>query len=172
MIESGDALLMKKVCMLGSPAVGKTSLVRRFVESIFDDRYLTTVGVKIERKRVSVGGREIIFVLWDLSGHDELAQPKPSHLRGASGFILVADGCRRVTAQRAVAIQQWAASIAGPVPVVVALNKADLKSEWEIGQPEIEELGQNGQTCLPTSARTGDGVEGLFSCLAEKILAE
>ncbi len=172
MIESGDARLMKKVCMLGSPAVGKTSLVRRFVESIFDDRYLTTVGVKIERKRVRVGRSEMILVLWDLSGDDELAEPKPSHLWGASGFILVADGCRRVTAQRAVAIQQKAASISGPVPVVVALNKADMKSEWEIGQPEIEELRQKGQTCLFTSAKTGDGVEALFSCLAEKISAE
>ena len=114
----------------------------------------------------------MILVLWDLSGDDELAQPKPSHLRGASGFILVADGCRRVTAQRAVAIQQRAASISGPVPVVVALNKADMKSEWELGQLEIGDVGRNGHACVCTSAKTGDGVEALFSCLAEKISAE
>jgi small GTP-binding protein len=172
MTEPGDARLMKKVCMLGSPAVGKTSLVRRFVESIFDDRYLTTVGVKIDRKRVTVSGKEMSLVLWDLSGDDELAQPKPSHLRGASGYILVADGCRRVTAQRAIAIEQRATSISGPVPVVVALNKADVKPDWEIGGGEIEELGQKGWRCLYTSAKTGDGVEALFHTLAEQMWVE
>ena len=172
MMQSGDGRLMKKICMLGSPAVGKTSLVRRFVESIFDDRYLTTVGVKIDRKRVIAGGREVNLILWDLSGDDELEQSKPSHLRGASGYILVADGCRRLTAQRGIAIQQRATSISGPVPVVVALNKADMKSEWELSLSEIEELGRYGWPCLHTSAKTGDGVDALFQRLAEKISAE
>jgi small GTP-binding protein len=171
-MQPAGVRLMKKVCMLGAPSVGKTSLVRRFVESIFDDRYLTTVGVKVDRKSVTFAGREMILVLWDLSGNDGLTSTKPLHLRGASGYILVADGCRRATAQRAIAIQQSAISISGPVPVVVALNKADMKSDWEIGRVEIEELGQHGWPCLYTSAKTGDGVEALFYHIAEKILAE
>jgi small GTP-binding protein len=171
-MQSGDLPLMTKVCMLGSPSVGKTSLVRRFVESIFDDRYLTTVGVKVDRKSVTVGGRDMNLILWDLSGNDALTPTKPSYLRGASGYILVTDGCRRVTAQRAISIQQRAISISGPVPVVVALNKADLKSDWEIGQGEIEELGENGWACLYTSAKTGDGVDALFYNIAERIFAQ
>src|SRR2546421_8123492 len=133
MTEVADSLLTKKVCMLVTYAVGKTSLVRRYVEGIFSDRYLTTVGVRIDRKRVTVGERGMNLVLWDLSGEDELRQARPSHLRGTSGYILVADGCRRTTADRAAKIQQRATSISGPVPGVVALNKANLKSEWEIG---------------------------------------
>jgi small GTP-binding protein len=167
-----DDPLLKKICMLGSYAVGKTSLVRRFVESIFDDRYLTTVGVKIDRKHVAVSGREMDLILWDLSGDDELAQARPAHFRGASGYILVADGCRRITAERALAIQQRAVSISGPVPVVVAVNKADRESEWEIGPAEIERLSRNGWQCMHTSAKTGDGVEALFLKLAEKMLTE
>jgi small GTP-binding protein len=171
-MQSGDLPLMKKVCMLGLPSVGKTSLVRRFVESIFDDRYLTTVGVKVDRKSLIVAEREMNLVLWDLSGNDTVMPAKPSYLRGASGYILVADGCRRVTAQRAISIQQKAISTSGPMPVVVALNKADLKSNWEIGKAEIEELAENGWPCLYTSAKTGDGVETLFYKIAEKMLAE
>ena len=172
MTQAADVLLTKKVCMIGSFAVGKTSLVRRYVEGIFSDRYLTTVGVKIDRKRVTVGERGMNLVLWDLSGDDELRQPRPSHLRGTSGYILVADGCRRTTADKAATIQHRATSISGPVPVVVALNKADLKSEWEIGPAEIQQLGENGWPCLFTSAKSGDGIEALFLNVAEKMLAE
>src|SRR5205823_8775603 len=97
MAEPVQTGVQKKVCMLGSYAVGKTSLVRRFVEGIFDERYLTTVGVKIDRKRMTIRGRELNLVLWDLAGDDELAPAKPSHLRGSSGYIVVADGCPRST---------------------------------------------------------------------------
>jgi small GTP-binding protein len=172
MTQSADGLLLKKVCMLGSFGVGKTSLVRRFVESIFDDRYLTTVGVRIDRKRITAAGREMHLVLWDLAGEDELAQPKLSYVRGASGYILVVDGGRRATFDKAVAIQQRAASIFGPMPVIVALNKADLRSEWEIGQPEMDTLAQNGWDSLDTSAKTGAGVDALFASVAEKMLDE
>jgi small GTP-binding protein len=172
MTEVADSLLTKKVCMLGTYAVGKTSLVRRYVEGIFSDRYLTTVGVKIDRKQVMVGERGINLILWDLSGDDELRPARPSYLRGTAGYILVADGCRRTTADRAESIQRRATSISGPVPVVVAVNKADLKSEWEIGPAEIQQLGENGWPCLFTSAKSGHGVEALFLYMAEKMLAE
>jgi len=80
--------------MVGQFGVGKTSLVRRFVDSIFDERYLSTIGVKIDRKDVTIGSASVTLMLWDLAGEDDLAQLKVSHLRGASGYILVADGCR------------------------------------------------------------------------------
>ena len=171
-MQSPSDLPMKKVCMLGSYAVGKTSLVRRYVEGVFSDRYLTTVGVKIDRKVVKVGGRGLHLVLWDLAGDDELRQAVPAHFRGTSGYILVADGCRRSTCEKAAAIHRRAVSVSGPAPVVVAFNKADLRSEWEIGPAEIQELSGNEWPCLYTSAKSGDGVEALFSSLAEKMLAE
>ena len=171
-MELSSTALQKKVCLLGSYAVGKTSLVRRFVESIFDDRYLTTIGVKVDRKRINVRGRDLNLVLWDLAGDDELEQSKRSHVRGASGYIVVADGCRRRTVDKAIAIQERAESRSGPVPVVVALNKVDLKSDWEIGQAEVEQLSQKGWPFLHTSAKTGIGVNALFITLAEKILVE
>ena len=75
----------KKICMVGACGVGKTSLVRRFVESIFDESYQTTIGVKIDKKLLELDGREVTLVIWDLAGEDEFAQVREAHLRGAAG---------------------------------------------------------------------------------------
>src|SRR6204780_5465239 len=120
-------MLKKKICMVGEFGVGKTSLVRLFVDSIFDERYLTTVGVKIDRKDVTVGSAAVTLMLWDLAGEDELTQLKVSHLRGASGYILVVDGCRAASFAKAVELQQRVAEQLGPLPFVLVLNKADLR---------------------------------------------
>jgi GTPase SAR1 family protein len=74
-----------KICMLGATAVGKTSLVMRFTSSIFHERYATTIGVKIQHRRVQLGERLIDLLLWDLSGEDEFQSVQPSYLRGAAG---------------------------------------------------------------------------------------
>ncbi len=164
--------VQKKICMLGTYAVGKTSLVRKYVESIFDERYLTTIGVKIDKKQVLVNNRQVNLVLWDLAGEDDLAQIRPSHLRGASGYILVADGCREATLAQAIAIQEKSAQHLGPVPFVLAVNKADLATEWQIREADVERLISQGWTCFRTSAKTGESVEPLFLHLAQKMLSE
>ena len=85
-------MIQKKICMIGSFGVGKTSLVARFVRSIFSEKYQTTVGVKIDKKVVEVGGQQVTLVLWDIAGEDALTTVRVSQLRGASGYILVVDG--------------------------------------------------------------------------------
>jgi hypothetical protein len=130
-------MLQKKICMLGSFSVGKTSLVKRFVESIFSEKYLTTVGVKINKRAVTVHGEDLTVMLWDLYGEDEYQKIRMSYLRGASGYLLVADGTRPATLDKAFAIQEEAEKHFGPTPYVVALNKCDLTQEWEIS-PERE----------------------------------
>ncbi|MFN7998196.1 MAG: Rab family GTPase [Bryobacteraceae bacterium] len=162
--------LQKKICMAGSFAVGKTSLVRRYVESIFDERYQTTIGVKIDKKQVTVDGQSISMVLWDLAGEDELAQLRSSHLRGASGIILVADGCRSNTLDKAVSLQERIIRETGDIPFVLAVNKADLQGNWQIKDEALAGLLAMGWTCLKTSARDGQGVDDLFRGLARKML--
>ena len=153
--------------MVGQFAVGKTSLVRRFVDSIFDDRYLTTIGVKIDRKDVTIDGKSIRLMLWDLAGEDELAQLNVSHLRGASGYILVADGCRAATLAKAAELQQRIAEMLGPLPFVLVVNKADLRDQWEVQSAQI---AQYGWPTLETSAKTGGGVEEMFLGLATTLI--
>ena len=90
-------MMQKKVCMVGLFGTGKTSLVQRFVHSRFSERYLSTVGVKIDRKEVEVDGAAVTLLLWDLSGRDGFEDITPSYLRGSHGILYVADGTRRET---------------------------------------------------------------------------
>ncbi len=165
-------MIQKKICMVGAFGVGKTSLVARFVHSIFSEKYQTTIGVKIDKKVVTVEGQEVTLMLWDLAGEDALTQVRPSHLRGASGYILVADGCRRNTLDTALSLQQRAEEAVGRVPFLLVVNKADLREAWEIKEDDLQSWSDRGWPLLCASAKTGDAVEQLFHGLASRILKE
>ena len=163
-------MIQKKICLLGAFAVGKTSLVRRFVQGVFSERYLTTIGVKIDRKQVRVGEREVVLMLWDLAGEDVFYRVSTSYLRGAAGCLLVVDGTRPETLAVARELEARALAAAGQIPFVVALNKADLETEWLLA-PEVEEaLAAAGLPLVRTSAATGAGVEEAFALLAERVV--
>lgn len=164
-------MLQKKICMLGSFSVGKTSLVRRFVESIFSDRYLTTVGVKIEKKTLRLGDQELTLMLWDLYGEDKFQKIQMSYLRGASGYLLVADGTRPATLDKAIAIKEEAEQQIGAVRFVVALNKCDLADQWAVSAERETEMKGHGWNVVRTSAKTGEGVEQAFETLVKAMLA-
>ena len=157
--------------MVGLYGVGKTSLVKRYVESIFDERYHTTIGVKIDKKDVVVDGRDISLAIWDMAGEDEIAQVRLSHLRGASGYLLVADGTRRASMDKALELRSRIEQQTGALPFVLVVNKADLKDQWEIQAEEVEQIRSSGCLVLEASARTGDAVEQAFLDLTERMLA-
>ena len=108
-------MIEKKICMLGAFAVGKTSLVRRFVTSCFSEQYQTTIGVTVDKKSLTVDGSDLTFVLWDLYGEDEFQKLRRSYLRGSAGYLLVLDGLRRTTLEIALRIHQSVTDELGPV---------------------------------------------------------
>ncbi|MFN8061182.1 MAG: Rab family GTPase [Vicinamibacterales bacterium] len=162
-------MLLKKICMLGAYAVGKTSLVSRFVYRLYDERYHSTVGVRIDKAKVEAGGQSLELMLWDLEGDDELAPLRQSYLRGAAGYILVGDGTRPATFDAIETIQRNAREVLGDVPFVVAVNKCDLSSAWALEDAWLGRARARGWTCVETSAKTGVGVPELFVALAERL---
>jgi hypothetical protein len=156
--------------MVGSFATGKTSLVARFVNSIFSENYQTTVGVKIDKKVVDIQGKELNLILWDLYGEDEFQKVKMSYLRGSSGYLLVVDGTRRNTLEKAFNLQKRVEETIGKVPFVLIINKSDLAEEWEIDELEINQVIQKGWIAIKTSAKNGWGVEEVFQTIGKKIL--
>ena len=94
-------MIQKKICTIGAFAVGKTSLIRRYVDSIFSEKYLTTVGVKIDKKPVNVLGQDVTLILWDIHGEDDFQEINMNYLRGSSAYILVVDGTRYSTLEKA-----------------------------------------------------------------------
>lgn len=159
-------VIQRKVCLLGATAVGKTSLVRRYVESMFSEKYQATIGVKIDRKLVDLDDTQVSLLLWDLQGEDDLQRVRVSYLRGAAGLMYVADGTRPETLNTARAIQQSVIETIGEdVPSVLLLNKADLATAWLLNDAEVNARGPVGTLVLQTSARTGSNVEEAFSLL-------
>jgi small GTP-binding protein len=160
-------MVQKKICMVGVFATGKTCLVQRFVHSIFSPRYLSTVGVKIDRKELAVRGDPVTLLLWDLEGRDGVRDVNPSYVRGAHGLIFVVDGTRRETFDQAFEIREAVSSHVGSIPSVFAFNKADLTSEWTLTKADEDSVSARGLFGIRTSARTGEGVESTFQWLAE-----
>jgi small GTP-binding protein len=164
-------MIQKKICMLGATGVGKTSLVSRYVLSVFSDKYLTTIGVKVDKKTVPVDGTEVTLLLWDIYGQDEFQTVRTSYLKGASGYLLVADGTRQLTLDTARELQKTAAGVVGSVPFVLVLNKSDLAGEWRLDDKALFKMANEGWTVIKTSAKTGEGVEEAFLKLARKVVA-
>lgn len=163
-------MIQKKLCMLGAFAVGKTSLVRRYVHSMFSEQYLTTVGVKIDKRVVAHAGQDVNLLLWDLYGEDEFQRVQTTYLRGSSGLLFIADGTRPATLEKACELRDKALKTTGAVPHLLVLNKCDLITQWEVRDERIEELKQSGWHILSASARTGEGVEQAFSKLTELMM--
>jgi len=163
--------IQKKICMLGATGVGKTSLVRRFVQSIYSEKYHSTIGVKIDKKLVKAGDEEVNLLLWDLQGEDEAFKIRPSFLRGASGYFIVVDLTRHETFVTAFSIQQMVEREVGPLPFLVLFNKNDLTEQFEILPTEMEQMINFGWKMFRTSAKSGERVEEAFEKLAEKMIA-
>jgi small GTP-binding protein len=159
-------MLQKKICLLGAFGVGKTSLVRRYVDTIFSDTYLTTVGVKIDKKVLNLGSEEMALILWDIAGEDDVAAVRVSYLRGAAGYLLVVDTTRPETLETAASIQKRIVAELGAIPFFVLLNKSDLQEDWALAPERLEQLEAQGWNFRRTSAKTGAAVEESFQELA------
>lgn len=163
-------MLKKKICLLGSYGVGKTSLVARFVQSMFSDKYHTTVGVKIDKKVLTVEGQELTLMMWDMAGEED---GRPIHLnqvRDAGGYILVVDGTRKNTLDVARSIRERVETEIGSRPFVLLMNKADLRELWEVSDAVLADLVNSDWNVIETSAKSGLHVQEAFESLSIRMI--
>lgn len=163
-------MISKKICLLGSFAVGKTSMTKRFVEGQFTEKYLTTIGVKIDKKSITVGEQSVNLVIWDMEGRDEFAELRTSYLRGAAGYLLVTDCTRPDTLKAAIEIQRYVSDKLHDKPFLLLLSKTDLVEERRISHADLQPLLDKRWTILETSAKTGANVERAFHQLVRELL--
>lgn len=166
-------MLQKKICMIGAFAVGKTSLTRRFVHSLFSDEYLTTIGVKIERKDIELGDNAVRLMIWDLVGEDDFTQVPITQIRGAAGLVIVVDRTRPGSFDTAKQLHERITAELGEMPHVTLLNKSDLAGESieSVGVDEVQAHFSKAVGCFETSAKTGVCVEEAFTALAMSLAA-
>lgn len=180
--------LKKKIVLLGDSAVGKTSLIRRFVFDQFEDSYIATIGSKVTRKEVKISHRnelvKVKFMIWDVIGREGYYSLHARTLIGVKGAIIVSDLTRKETLNSLE--QYWIPflfKIVGHVPLVFACNKSDLKNEVQFEPKDLADVANryNGKldSYLPfgygssysTSAKDGNNVEKAFETLSHLILS-
>lgn len=165
------SIISKKICLVGDFGVGKTSLIRRFVEGNFSDQYLSTVGVKISKKTVEVltEKQTVQLLIWDLEGHTKFKAIAPTYLKGGSGAIIVADVTRTQTIERISEHIQLFLSVNPKGILIVALNKFDLIDEEKFDKLlQMVELQFSDKVAhiYPSSAKTGLSVNEIFEEIA------
>jgi len=177
------SIISQKICTIGDFGVGKTSLIRRFVEREFSDEYLSTVGVKISRKTMDLetdkpdnSSIKVQFLIWDIEGKTKFKGIAPSYLQGAKGAIIVADLTRKETIFNLQEhIDLFASINPQKTKIILAFNKFDLvEKEKIINVIEDELISKNNKiiSTYYTSAKTGENVDKMFYTLAENIIAE
>ena len=163
-------LIQKKICMVGDFAVGKTSLVRRYVEGRFDDQYLSTIGVKISRREIIDDDTIVRLVIWDVAGNGKIGNLLNSYLMGSSGAFLVCDLTRPNTIQSLRQYKELIDSINIAPSLIILGNKVDLIGNRTV-LSFVEEVASDLNVSLfPTSAKTGEGVDAAFLSLAKQLV--
>ena len=167
----------KKICLLGDPAVGKTSLIRRFVEDTFNVNYVSTIGTNVLSKMVNLYFPEtgettsIKLVIWDIAGQKSISDIHASYFHGAEGALIVCDITRKETLEH---LPDWIyqyRKITNNSAFVVLGNKSDLDFMKTIDLDKPEKIANSYNTYyFLTSAKTGDGVENSFHTLCFSII--
>ena len=168
--------IQKKICLLGDFAVGKTSLVRRFVQGIFEDKYLSTVGVKVDRKSLLISTEaqtvELTMLVWDLAGGEKFDHVMNSYYRGSAGAVLVCDLTRTETLPVLTQYARDFWSINPHTPLLIVGNKVDLAEQRAIPDANLDDVAVQLQVSwFVSSAKTGENVERIFQTLGQHILA-
>ena len=162
--------LKVKICLLGNPAVGKTSLIRKYVYDVYSDKYIGTLGTKVSKKQVKIGEDNVTMLIWDLMGEHEFRRIQMTAFKGTQGALIVCDLTRKETL---AGFDFWPKNlfeVTGKIPVIFLGNKDDLPDK-EICEEDIRPYAErHGTDYYMTSAKTGVHVEEAFERLARKIV--
>ena len=163
-----------KICLLGEAAVGKTSLVYRFIENKFRDNYKSTLGVNLLKKDMVIDGYGGVSAqIWDLGGQESFRSLRKLYLEGANGAFVIFDTTKRKTFDK---LDEWIQSFKesrGNRPLLLIGNKIDLIDKQKVEESEVKEYAEKNSTdFILTSAKTGENVEKAFKGLVKTILDE
>lgn len=166
-----------KICLIGEGAVGKTSLIRRFVLDEFDDKYLQTLGTKVSKKELEIPANgdeaaiKVDMTIWDIMGQKGFRELlKDAYFYGAKGIIAVCDVTRRATLEELDDWIEGVYSVSGRIPIQFLANKSDLEEKLAMNAKDIEQAAKAYDSRYYfTSAKTGKNVEHAFRELALRV---
>lgn len=161
-----------KLLLIGESSVGKTSIILRYTENEFQTSGISTCGVDMKCKYVSLDNIKIKLVIWDTAGQERFRGLAKNYFRGANGFILVYDITNKNSFEK---LRGWMndakEKIDGEYKMVVVGNKKDCEDEREVGTQKLKEFGEkNNVMTMEVSAKTGEGVDSLFTAMVKELL--
>jgi small GTP-binding protein len=160
-------MVSKKIILTGSFGVGKTSLFNRFIHQQFSDKYLTTIGVKVNNKTVKIEDETISMMVWDIAGEVSQDKVPVSYFLGASGIIYVMDLSRPLTFVNLETDIQFLRELVPNGTILIVANKKDLVTEEQL-ETILQEMPRPFD--YSTSAKTGENVEELFLDMGRRLL--
>ena len=163
-----------KIILTGDYQVGKTSLIRRFVENAFKRDYISTIGVQISKKTIHLTEEnKMNFIIWDIGGQSfQMAPYRARFYNGANAALIVVD---RTRPDHLKSVEKWyndiKASIPKNIPIVIVGNKSDLSDDIVISKEEIREMAKKFDFhYILTSAKTGENVNDAFLYIAYRVI--
>jgi small GTP-binding protein len=174
----GDTFKLKvKICLIGDSQVGKTSLIRRYVMDIFNDKYITTLGTKVSKKQLKIkiekAEIDLIFSIWDVLGQKEFKKIQLMAFKGSKGALIVCDMTRDETLKNTLKWSKKLKAATGDIPMILLANKSDLTGDHAYTEAEVKQYSEQlNAPYFLTSAKFGDNVIKTFYTLGHMVTNE
>ncbi|KAI6176571.1 hypothetical protein M3Y97_00812800 [Aphelenchoides bicaudatus] len=161
-----------KILLIGNSGVGKSSLLLRFADNIFQASYITTIGVDFKIRTINVNGKKVKLQIWDTAGQERFRTITSTYYRGTHGVIIVYD---ITSAESFRNVKKWSEEIdknCDNIPTIIVGNKLDREDARVVQRSDGQMYADAKQIkFFETSAMNGENVDLIFSSLTRTILA-
>ena len=162
----------KKIILIGNFSVGKTSLIRRYVDNSFDDKYISTIGVKISKKNISIEDEEMMLLIWDIEGAlDKVRRVNKTYIKGAHAAIIVTDITSEEIEETITIHLNDLYDVTGEIPVLIAFNKIDKNENFQMDIGSLQSKYPSLLGSYFTSAKNDLNVNTLFRHLSSELIS-
>jgi len=162
--------VIKKVCILGDPGVGKTSVINRYVKNVFSPDYLSTIGANVSTKELTLEGTHLIMSIWDIAGQQTSRSLSASHYNGSGGAVFVYDLTSQPSFDGLIQWEYQIKKVLKDVPHIFIANKTDLAEGMTIPETRLPVAHKVKPNFFMVSAKTGEGLAAAFDYLGKQML--
>ena len=173
-MEKEDYEFIFKVVLAGESGVGKTNILKKYINNKFDEKIQSTIGVEYGEKKFNIEGHTVIAKIWDTSGMERFNSICDTYYKGAKGVFIVYDITNKLSFK---SVEKWVNRIREVADkkssFILVGNKSDLEKQREITEEKGKEKAHKIEAAfLETSALSGDNIEKAFEMMINEIYSK